>query len=92
VTVTTGIDDGNLEKLQAATDGTYVRLNPRENLKVEWATKLTGSKKLTHEKHIFQYPLALALVLLFALFLRGAVVSSLGSRRMKARPSRTSVH
>jgi Ca-activated chloride channel homolog len=92
VTVTTGIDEGNLEKLQAATDGTYVRLNPSQNLKVEWATKLTGSKMLTHEKHIFQYPLGLALVLLFGLFLRGAVVSMLGSRRLSARQNRTSAH
>lgn len=70
-TVTTGIEEGNLEKLRAATDGTYVRLNPRENLNVQWASKLTGSRTLTHEKPLFQYPLGLAIALLFGLLLRG---------------------
>ncbi|CAN5298419.1 hypothetical protein BH10CYA1_BH10CYA1_29060 [soil metagenome] len=71
-TVTTGIEEGNLAKLTTATDGTYVRLDPRQPLNVSWASKLTGSKAQTHEKHVYQYPLGLALVLLFGLFLRGA--------------------
>jgi len=73
-TVTTGIESGNLEKLTAATNGTYVRLDPRQSLNVQWASKLTGSRPQTHEKHVFQYPLGLALVLLFGLFLRGAIL------------------
>jgi hypothetical protein len=72
-TVTTGIEEGNLAKLKAATDGTYVRLDPRQSLNVSWASQLTGSKAQTHEKHVYQYPLGLALVLLFGLFLRGAI-------------------
>ncbi len=73
VTVTTAIEEDNLERLKAETNGTYIRLDPRQNLNVEWASQLTGSKVQTHEKHIFQYPLGLALVLLLGLFLRGAI-------------------
>lgn len=80
VTVTTGIEEGNLEKLKEATDGTYVRLDPRQSLNVQWASKLTGSKAQTHEKHMFQYPLGLALILLFGLFLRGALLQRFEKR------------
>lgn len=73
-TVTTGIEEGNLEKLKEATDGTYVRLDPRQSLNVQWASKLTGSKAQTQDKHVYQYPLGLALVLLFGLILRGAIL------------------
>ncbi len=79
-TVTTGIEEANLAKLKAATDGTYVRLDPRQSLNVSWASQLTGSKAQTHEKHVFQYPLGLALVLLFGLFLRGAILQRFEKR------------
>jgi hypothetical protein len=80
-TVTTGIEEGNLEKLKEATDGTYVRLDPRQSLNVQWASKLTGSKAQTHDKHMFQYPLGLALALLFGLFLRGAILQRFEKRK-----------
>ncbi len=73
-TVTTGFEASNLESLVAQSGATYVRLNPNHDLNVQWASKLTGSKVETHEKHVFQYPLSVTMVLLLALFMRGAVI------------------
>ena len=79
-TITTGIEEANLLKLQAETDGTYVRLDPRQNLDVQWASKLTGTKSLTHQKLMFKYPLGLALLLIFGLLLRGVLVQRFNKR------------
>lgn len=74
-TVTTAIDEAALQGLASQTGGTYIRLTPGQNLDVKWASKLSGNKTEIHEKHVFQYPLGLAIVLFLGLFLRGAIQS-----------------
>lgn len=71
--VLTNVDDAALQKLQAQSGAEYKLLDPNGTgkLDVNWASTLGGTKAVTNEDPVFQYPLGLALVLLSGLFLRG---------------------
>jgi Ca-activated chloride channel family protein len=72
-TVTTSIDEPALNALASRMGATYIRLVPGQPLNIHWASTIAGSHTETHESQVFQYPLALAMVLMFGLFVRGLV-------------------
>ena len=65
-TVTTALEEAPLISLAQAGGGEYIHLVNDKTLTIEWATKLAGSKVEPREKHIYQYPLTLALLILIA--------------------------
>lgn len=69
--VPTVYDPTTLQHIASVTGGDLIRLEKASDLNIQWASKLAGSKAEAHETPVFQYPLAGALVLLFALSLRG---------------------
>ncbi|MGH9550792.1 MAG: vWA domain-containing protein, partial [Terriglobales bacterium] len=69
--VTTAIDEGALNALSSRMGAKYIRLIPGQKLDIQWASTLAGGHTEKHETQIFQYPLGLAAVLLFGLFIRG---------------------
>jgi hypothetical protein len=74
-TVTSHIDEAAMQNLAARMDGTYIRAVPGQNLDIHWASTLAGGHTEAHEALVYQYPLALALVLVFGLFVRGLVTA-----------------
>jgi hypothetical protein len=70
-TVTSHIDEAAMQNLASRLDGTYIRAVPGQDLNIHWASTLAGGHTEQHESQIYQYPLALALVLIFGLFVRG---------------------
>ncbi len=73
--VVTSVDDSALQALRGQSGGEYVLLDPTGNgtLNISWASTLGGSKAETKVDPVFQYPLALAMVVILALFLRGVL-------------------
>ena len=71
--VTTALDESHIIALAQQANAEYYVLDPSSNgkLGVTWAAKLGGSKAESKEKPVYQYPLGLAIILLFGLFLRG---------------------
>jgi hypothetical protein len=70
-TVTTNIDDAALNSLSQKMGAEYIRIVPGKNLEIKWASKLAGAHTEAHETDVFQYPLAVGMLLVFGLFLRG---------------------
>lgn len=72
----TSLDEGKVIELATLADSEYFILDPSSNgkLGVTWAAKLGGSKAESKEKPVYQYPLGVAIILLFGLFLRGLFV------------------
>lgn len=63
--VTSAIDETALQGLVSVTQGEYVRLDPAQpNVKIQWARALGGTKIEKQPQPVFQYPLALAMLLL----------------------------
>jgi len=73
--VTTQIDVGALENLASQTGGTYIQLVAGKPLDIHWASTLAGSHTEKHESQVYQYPLGLAMLLVFGLFVRGLLPS-----------------
>ena len=69
--VTTSIDEAALNTLTTRIGATYIRLIPGQPLNIKWASTLAGTHTDEHESQVYQYPLALAMVLIFGLFIRG---------------------
>jgi hypothetical protein len=82
--VETAIDTPAIDALAAKFGTQAVILEPQSNatLKINWATTLGGTKTETKDKPIFQYPLALAFILLSGLFMRG-LLKSFRTRRTR---------
>lgn len=71
--VTTTIEEPILIQLAAVTGGEYIHLTNDKDLTIQWASTLAGSKVEPKVRHVYQYPLGVALTLLFALSLRGLI-------------------
>ncbi|HEY9868164.1 MAG TPA: vWA domain-containing protein [Candidatus Obscuribacterales bacterium] len=69
--VTTAIEEANLTRLAAATGGEYIHLTNDKDLQIQWATTLAGTKVEPRVRHVYQYPLGVALALLLVLSARG---------------------
>ncbi len=69
----TSRDDAGLADLQLQSGAELIKLEPTggNTLHISWAATLGGSKAESQDNPVFQYPLALALILLTALFMRG---------------------
>ncbi|HND65543.1 MAG TPA: vWA domain-containing protein [Candidatus Obscuribacter sp.] len=64
--VQTAIDEAALQTLVGQTGGDYIRLDPASppNVKIEWARTLGSTKTEKHDNPVYQYPLAVALILM----------------------------
>lgn len=69
----TALDESAVVQLASSANSEYFILDPDSDgtLKVNWASKLGGSKTETKDNPVFQYPLGLAYLLLTGLFMRG---------------------
>ncbi len=68
---TTAYDPSVLQSIQTATGAELIHLQSPSDLNVSWASALAGGKTEAHEAPVFQYPLAVAMLLIVALSLRG---------------------
>src|SRR5262249_40495864 len=71
--VTTAIEEPAPLPLSAPAGGQYIHLTNDKDLNIQWASTLAGSKVEPKVRHVYQYPLSVALALLFALSLRGLI-------------------
>lgn len=71
--VMTGRDDAELGSLVSQSGAEYIPLDLDGDgqLHISWASTLGGSKAEIKEDPVFQYPLGMAIVILFGLFMRG---------------------
>jgi len=69
--IMTAVEEAQLQSIASATSGEYIHLADPNDVKVQWASTLAGSKAEPHETHIYQYPLIAALVMLLLLSFRG---------------------
>jgi hypothetical protein len=82
-TVTTNIDDAALNTLSGKMNAEYIRIVPGKHLDIKWASKLAGAHTEAHETEVYEYPLALGMLLVFGLFLRG-IAPATNRRRQDA--------
>jgi hypothetical protein len=69
----TALVESNLTSLASQTDGQYILLAADAKLNINWAATIAGSKAEQRENPIYVYPVALALLLILLLSLRGSV-------------------
>ncbi len=68
----TGIEEGNLQALAAATGGQYVHLNPAHLPAINWPSKLSPTKVQVGRRLMYAYPLSLAVLVMILVSLKGA--------------------
>lgn len=83
---TAPLEEQNLIDLASRSEGTYIHLDPSSQLEVKWAPALAGSKLEEQRTDVYRFPLAAALLLLLAIFIRATrVIAGPNSRRRQNR-------
>lgn len=75
--VLTRFEEQALLDLRETTGGQYIRVPPGGTLDIEWASVLAGQSVEIGQRHLFNYPLCLALALLGWLQMRGLFLQNL---------------
>lgn len=70
-TANAALEEESLVELAARAGGTYFRLDSTTQLDIQWAAMLSGSRSEKRNQDLYQYPLAVALIFLTVVFLRG---------------------
>lgn len=71
-------ETANLQRLAAQAGGQYIRLLSGQPLRIDWASTLASNRSASESSHIYQFPLALAMLLYAGALMRGLYRSRSG--------------